>query len=69
VTAGCKEFSEIYIYTEAATPTPPCGYCRQFMAEFFEASTKVHLVSKGKVAKTYAFSELLPVAFGPKNLE
>lgn len=69
VAAGCKEFSEIYIYTEANTPTPPCGYCRQFLAEFLEPSAKVHLVSKGKVAKSFSFSELLPEAFGPKNLE
>jgi len=69
VSNGCRDFVEIYISTNASTPTPPCGYCRQFLAEFFEADSKVHIVNNGKIVESYNFCDLLPHAFGPNNLK
>ena len=69
VVDGCREFEEIYIATDAKTPTPPCGYCRQFLAEFLEPSARINLVQKGKVVEQHTLQELLPLAFGPKNLK
>lgn len=41
---------------------PPCGACRQVIAEFAEADTPVSFMSEGRV-KTMTLSELLPASF------
>ncbi|MDZ4182260.1 MAG: cytidine deaminase, partial [Candidatus Cloacimonadaceae bacterium] len=41
VNAGCKEFTAIAIYVDADEPFPPCGACRQVMAEFNPSLTVV----------------------------
>ncbi|WP_411341770.1 cytidine deaminase [Sphingopyxis sp. J-6] len=50
----------------------PCGRCRQILneaAEQSKADILVHCASgDGKVVQSYRLSELLPAAFGPKDL-
>lgn len=43
----------------------PCGHCRQFLNELSEASALEVLLPEGNVIK---LTELLPYAFGPKEL-
>ena len=53
-------------------PVNPCGRCRQILNEAAERSKTdilVHCASgDGSAVKTYKLSELLPAAFGPKDL-
>lgn len=53
-------------------PVRPCGRCRQLLNEAAEHSKTdilVHCASGDeRVLETYRLSELLPAAFGPKNL-
>ena len=53
-------------------PVNPCGRCRQILNEAAERSKidiLVHCASgDGAMVKTYKLSELLPAAFGPKDL-
>jgi len=54
-------------------PTAPCGFCRQVLYEFSqvgEIDLEVLLsnTKKTKIWKT-SISKLLPMAFGPKDLE
>ncbi|MBD3746088.1 MAG: cytidine deaminase [Sphingopyxis terrae] len=53
-------------------PVNPCGRCRQILNEAAERSKTdilVHCASgDGSAVATYRLSELLPVAFGPKDL-
>ena len=47
---------------------PPCGVCRQVMAEFCDSDFTV-LLSDGKDTKEYTLGELLPEGFGKKDLQ
>ncbi len=53
-------------------PVHPCGRCRQILNEAAERSKRdiaVHCASgDGRSVKSYRLSELLPAAFGPKDL-
>lgn len=66
---GDKKFSHIVVVTNAPTLTPPCGMCRQVMAEFFDDKTQIWIGDLKSVKSVYTFKELLPEAFGPKNLK
>ncbi|MES3038452.1 MAG: cytidine deaminase [Bdellovibrionota bacterium] len=48
---------------------PPCGLCRQVMAEFCSPNTWVIAASSKTKFKVYLFAELLPDAFTPKFLK
>lgn len=49
------------------TPTPPCGSCRQAIAEYEVKQQKAieiyFMGEKGKVVKAYSVSDLLPLIF------
>lgn len=57
---------------QGTDPVNPCGRCRQILNEAAERSRtdiKVYCVSGDeKAVKDYQLSELLPAAFGPKDL-
>lgn len=50
----------------------PCGRCRQILneaAEMSKADIRIHCASgDGQKVQSYSLSELLPAAFGPKDL-
>ena len=48
---------------------PPCGVCRQVMAEFCDGDFKILTVTGDGMFEEYTLTELLPLAFSPKNLE
>jgi cytidine deaminase len=65
VTAGDREIVEVVIVTEGAELCPPCGRCRQQLAEFAGATVRVHLCGPEGVRLSSTLGELLPLAFGP----
>jgi cytidine deaminase len=66
---GSKKIRSIAIYTPTDTPTSPCGACRQRIFEFSLDSTLVYLCTPDNEPMITTIQELLPHAFGPKNLE
>lgn len=48
---------------------PPCGVCRQVMAEFCAPDFTVLVVTGEDSYKKYTQNELFPQAFTPKNIE
>jgi len=68
VVQGEKEFSFIVIYTEEERLTPPCGACRQVIAEFFEHDAPIIAVNHKDKKQFWSIDELLPDAFTPKDL-
>jgi cytidine deaminase len=68
VTKGERTFSALVIATEAESPTPPCGICRQVLMEF-APSLAVMSVTRGGAEARWTMSDLLPEAFTPTSLE
>ena len=49
---------------------PPCGICRQVMREFCDPETFEIVLGTGpEDIQVYTLSQLLPLSFGPENLE
>lgn len=68
VVNGEQQFKVIVIYTEQEKLTPPCGACRQVIAEFFEQLAPVVAVNHKNDRKIWTVQALLPDAFTPKDL-
>jgi cytidine deaminase len=69
IAAGDREIAEVLVVTERGGPCPPCGRCRQQLAEFAGPQTRVHLAGPEGVRLTTTLGELLPLAFGPGAFE
>ena len=65
VSEGSKKFYLMFIYSPDIIPYP-CGACRQVMAEFFDANTKI-IVSDGKAHTEFTMTDLLPYTFTLKT--
>ena len=65
---GEQNFTAMVIYTEQEKLTPPCGACRQVIAEFFEPSAVIMAANHLGNQKQWSVSQLLPDAFSPNDL-
>jgi cytidine deaminase len=68
IAAGDREIAEVVVLTERAELCPPCGRCRQQLAEFARPGVAIHLCGPEGVRLTTTLGELLPLAFGPGAL-
>jgi len=68
VAAGDRRIVEVVVMSEGDVPCPPCGRCRQQLAEFAGAETPVHLCGPEGVRVTTTLGALLPMAFGSDTL-
>lgn len=59
---------EIWVASDAKEPWPPCGMCRQVLAEFATPQTKIHTINPQGVVRNFIFSEIFPEAFEPSHL-
>lgn len=67
VADGARRIDALLVYTPTAGPTPPCGACRQVLAEFGTDALVVCCSDDGG-DRRYRLADLLPDAFGPHNL-
>ncbi|MGB0687619.1 MAG: cytidine deaminase family protein, partial [Paracoccaceae bacterium] len=64
VAGGETEIAEAYVIADSPHPVAPCGGCRQKLAEFGRAGTKVTLATlDGQLEQTVTIADLLPGAF------
>jgi cytidine deaminase len=63
IMGGAKEVAEIAIFAPKKAACPPCGGCRQKLAEFSDGSAQIHLCDETGVAQTVTLAELLPMMF------
>jgi len=66
--AGAQRIAALAIVTQTEQPCPPCGMCRQMLAEFASAGLPVRSRTlKGRQA-SYRLQRLLPSAFSARFL-
>lgn len=68
VAAGETAIAAVAVVAERLERCPPCGGCRQRLAEFGDASTPVYLGRPGADPQMLSLGELLPGAFGREAL-
>jgi cytidine deaminase len=68
VASGHRSFSAVVIVSDADTATPPCGICRQALAEF-GLSVEVIAVNPSGAATHWTLDRLLPDPFTPSSLQ
>ena len=66
---GHKAISEVAIFTPCDDLIPPCGACRQVLAEFMPSDGKITTMNKHGETKSWTLGGLLPEAFTEKTLE
>ena len=73
VSEGCFEFSALAVAGGKngvlTGAYPPCGVCRQVLAEFCRPDFKIYVLTAAETPRCYTLGELLPAAFSKKNLE
>lgn len=68
VAEGARAIDALLVYTPTGGPTPPCGACRQVLAEFGADALVVCCSDDDTGQRQYRLGELLPDAFGPGHL-
>ena len=68
IAEGAKAICAVAIYTPTPAPTPPCGACRQVMAEFATDVLVICCSEDESAGQQYHLADLLPEAFGPGHL-
>jgi homotetrameric cytidine deaminase len=63
VAAGESAIAAVAVVAEKLDVCPPCGGCRQRLAEFAGPETPVHLGRPGAAHRTFTVAELLPLSF------
>ena len=63
VAAGETRIAAVCVIADSPTPVPPCGGCRQKLAEFADQSVLVTLCTTDGASKTMTVADLLPGVF------
>lgn len=68
IAGGDTRIAEILVIADCPAPVPPCGGCRQKIAEFAGPEVKVTLCTTQGAQKVMTVAELLPGAFTPDHM-
>lgn len=63
IMGGAKKITEMAVIAEKLALCPPCGGCRQKIAEFATPETRIYLCDEVGVQKVMTMEELLPFSF------
>ncbi|MGB4984696.1 MAG: cytidine deaminase [Erysipelotrichaceae bacterium] len=62
------DIESIAIVSDAKNLSAPCGACRQVLNELLSKNTPIY-ISNGKESVTKTIDDLLPMSFGPDDLD
>lgn len=68
IAGGDTGITEVCVVADAPAPVPPCGGCRQKLAEFAGADTTVTMATTDGQSRTMTMQDLLPGAFSPRHM-
>lgn len=68
IAAGARGIQAVAVVAGTRRPGPPCGGCRQVLAEFCAAGTRVLYAAAGGGSVETTLGALLPEAFGAADL-
>lgn len=68
VAAGQTQITEVAVIADSPEPVPPCGGCRQKLAEFAAHDVVVTLATTRGMVLTTTVGDLLPGAFGTEHM-
>lgn len=66
---GYRRITACLVLIKKGPPASPCGACRQRLNEFAQSNIPVYMCSTGGEYRLQYLNDLLPLAFGPHNLE
>lgn len=69
VAAGETRITEVAVIAASPTPVPPCGGCRQKLAEFGAGDVTVTMATIDGASETVTIADLLPGAFGAGHMD
>ena len=69
IAAGHTRIKEAYVVADCSSPVPPCGGCRQKIAEFADQDVIVTLATIAGEEEKFTVSELLPGVFTPAYMD
>ena len=69
IAAGDRKITAVYVVADGAEPVPPCGGCRQKLAEFSAPGVPVTMATISGIEKTLTVAQLLPGAFTPEHMD
>lgn len=67
--AGERKITALFVIADSPAPVPPCGGCRQKIAEFAGPEVQVTLATLGGATKVMTVAELLPGSFTAAHME
>lgn len=68
VASGRREIAEVLVVADGPAPVPPCGGCRQKLAEFAGPDTPVTLAGLDGATQATTVGALLPGAFSAGHM-
>ncbi|MGB3690723.1 MAG: cytidine deaminase [Jannaschia helgolandensis] len=63
VASGETALTQVYVVAGSPSPVPPCGGCRQKLAEFGSGDVSVTLATVDGIERATTIADLLPGAF------
>lgn len=69
IAAGDARIAELWVIADSPDPVPPCGGCRQKIAEFADQDVRVVLCTTDGAQKVMTVAELLPGVFTAAHMD
>lgn len=69
IAAGDQRIAEILVIADSPSPVPPCGGCRQKIAEFAAQDVVVTLCTTDGLSRQMTVAELLPGVFTLEHMD